>query len=204
MSKRHKVFISYYHNDDQKYKNELLSLNKSYNFFDDYSVNENDIDDTNKSSEQIRQIIRDEYIKDATVLILLCGANTRKRKHIDWEIHAAMYNTDKNPKLGILIINLPTIKQAQRAGSGEDKALLSNNFESWTSVGTREELKQKFQYMPDRIITNFNKNDVKISVVNWSRISQFPAIASDLIHNAFSRRTTNKYDHSCEMRKNNT
>ncbi len=204
MSKRHKVFISYYHNDDQKYKNELLSLNKRYNFFDDYSVDENNIDDTNKSSEQIRHIIRDEYIKDATVLILLCGENTRKRKHIDWEIHAAMYDTDKNPKLGILIINLPTITQAQRVGSGEDKALLSNNFESLPSVGTREELKQKFQYMPDRIITNFNKNDVKISVVNWAIISQSPAIASDLIHNAFSRRTTNKYDHSCEMRKNNT
>lgn len=82
---RHKVFISYYHNDDQAYKDYLINM-KEYNpqtkqyqsIFDDYSVHENEIDDTGLTSEQIRRIIRDEYIKDATVLILLCGQNTKK------------------------------------------------------------------------------------------------------------------------------
>lgn len=43
---RHKVFISYYHKDDQWYKDQLLALNEVYNLFDDYSVHEDEIDDT--------------------------------------------------------------------------------------------------------------------------------------------------------------
>ena len=125
---RHKVFISYYHHDDQTYKDYLINMQELnpdtwqlQSIFEDCSVHENEIDDTGLTSEQIRCIIRDEYIKDATVLILLCGQNTRKRKHIDWEIHAAMYDSDKNPQMGILVINLPNINQSVRASTNEEK-----------------------------------------------------------------------------------
>ena len=74
---RHKVFISYYHKDDQQYKNHLINM-KEFNsqtwqyqsIFDDYSVHENEIDDTGLTSEQIRCIIRDEYIKDARPIMI--------------------------------------------------------------------------------------------------------------------------------------
>ena len=112
MIERHKVFISYYHFDDQYYKNKLIEMNhfnfeklKYESIFEDYSVRNGDIDDTFMTSEQIRRKIRDEYIKDATVLILLCGKNTKKRKHVDWEIHAAMYDSEVNPQMGIIVIN---------------------------------------------------------------------------------------------------
>lgn len=118
---RHKVFISYYHKDDQAYKNQLINMTEldfatkcRQSIFEDYSVHENEIDDTGLNSEQIRCIIRDEYIKDATVLILLCGQNTKTRKHIDWEIHAAMYDSDANRQMGIIVINLPTINQSTK------------------------------------------------------------------------------------------
>ena len=133
MISRHKVFISYYHEDDQYYKDELIKM-KFYNadklsmesIFEDYSVNDGDIDDTNLTSEQIRRIIRDEYIKDATVLVLLCGCYTKNRKHIDWEIHAAMYDSDVNPQMGILVINLPSINQYIRACDEDEKRVISN------------------------------------------------------------------------------
>ena len=83
---KHKVFISYYHKDDQEFKNALLDANDEYGLFEDYSVHEDEIDDTGMTDEQIRCEIRDNYIKNATVLLLLCGENTRKRKYIDWEI----------------------------------------------------------------------------------------------------------------------
>lgn len=67
---RHKVFISYYHKDDQQYKDYLINMQEwnsqtwqLQSIFDDYSVRENDIDDTGLTSERIRCIIRDEYIK---------------------------------------------------------------------------------------------------------------------------------------------
>lgn len=65
---RHKVFISYYHADDQYYKNYLIGMNEYVPYmgyqsiFDDYSVHENEVDDTGLTDEQVRRIIRDDYI----------------------------------------------------------------------------------------------------------------------------------------------
>lgn len=170
--------------------------------FEDCSVHENEIDDTGLTSEQIRCIIRDEYIKDATVLILLCGQNTRKRKHIDWEIHAAMYDSDKNPQMGILVINLPTINQSVRASTNEEKPLLSDNGH-WFSLKTRQEFEQYYPYMPSRIIDNFIK-DVPITVVEWNRVQGDPQILKQLIDNAYSRRFEVTYDHSTPLRRQNS
>lgn len=206
---RHKVFISYYHHDDQTYKDILINMQELnpdtwqlQSIFEDCSVHENEIDDTGLTSEQIRCIIRDEYIKDATVLILLCGQNTRKRKHIDWEIHAAMYDSDKNPQMGILVINLPTINQSVRASTNEEKPLLSDNGH-WFSLKTRQEFEQYYPYMPSRIIDNFIK-DVPITVVEWNRVQGDPQILKQLIDNAYSRRFEVTYDHSAPLRRQNS
>lgn len=206
---RHKVFISYYHEDDQYYKNQLINMKEysDYGFlqsiFEDYSVHENEIDDTGLSSERIRQIIRDNYIREATVLILLCGQNTKRRKHIDWEIHAAMFNTQLNPKMGILVINLPSITQSVRAGENEDKSLVLPYGGYWTSLSTRQEYESHYPYMPSRIIDNF-VNGVPISVVNWDTIANDTNRLKQLIDNAFQRRKTNNYDHSTPLRRNNS
>lgn len=206
---RHKVFISYYHHDDQTYKDILINMQELnpntwqlQSIFEDCSVHENEIDDTGLTSEQIRCIIRDEYIKDATVLILLCGQNTRKRKHIDWEIHAAMYDSDKNPQMGILVINLPTINQSVRASTNEEKPLLSDNGH-WFSLKTRQEFEQYYPYMPSRIIDNFIK-DVPITVVEWNRVQGDSQILKQLIDNAYSRRFEVTYDHSAPLRRQNS
>jgi hypothetical protein len=206
---RHKVFISYYHHDDQTYKDILINMQELnpdtwqlQSIFEDCSVHENEIDDTGLTSEQIRCIIRDEYIKDATVLILLCGQNTRKRKHIDWEIHAAMYDSEKNPQMGILVINLPTINQSVRASTNEEKPLLSDNGH-WFSLKTRQEFEQYYPYMPSRIIDNFIK-DVPITVVEWNRVQGDPQILKQLIDNAYSRRFEVTYDHSAPLRRQNS
>ena len=206
---RHKVFISYYHHDDQYYKDKLISINElnpeklqTQSIFEDYSVHENEIDDTGLSSENIRCIIRDDYIKDATVLILLCGQNTKRRKHIDWEIHAAMYDSPVNRQMGIVVINLPTISQNIRASSNEEKPLLSDSA-GWYKIENRSDYEQHYPYMPSRIIDNFVK-DAPITVVDWDRIINNPQRLKQLIDNAFNRRFDFSYDHSAPLRKQNT
>lgn len=203
--KKHKVFISYYHKDDQEYKNELLWQNKLYDLFDDFSVHENEIDSTGMTTDRIRKTIRDFYIKDATVLILLCGKNTCRRKFIDWELHAAMYDTKKNPKMGILVINLPSIeKQWVRVSDEEEKALIAGNVNGeWVSLTARSEYEKEFPYMPSRIIDNFVK-DIPISVVSWSRINHNPDVLKELIHNAYSRRKCINYCNGAKLKKYNT
>lgn len=207
---RHKVFISYYHAEDQYYKN-VLSNMKYYNFdkycyesiFDDYSVRNGDIDDTFLTPEQIRRIIRDDFIQDATVLILLCGRNTKRRKHVDWEIHAAMYDSDVNPQMGIVVINLPTISQRMRASHEGEEELL-NPLTTWQRASKdRLDNEQKYPYMPDRIIDNFVA-DKPITVVDWDVIEGNPIKLMQLIDNAFIDRNGFSYDHSRPLRKNNS
>lgn len=99
---KHKVFISYHHLNDQAYKESLLEWNKNnnYDIFIDASVDTGDIDD-NLSDASIREKIRDEYLSDSTVTILLVGTETKNRKHVDWEIYSSMYDGQVNKKSGV-------------------------------------------------------------------------------------------------------
>lgn len=105
MNKRHKVFLSYYHVDDEYYRNLFEKL-----FGPAYvskSVNIGDID-PNLKTNTIRQKIRDEYLRDSTVTVVLIGKNTWQRKHVDWEISSSIRDTEYNPRSGLLGIFLPS------------------------------------------------------------------------------------------------
>ena len=110
MTQRHKVFVSYYHEDDQIYRNKFERLFLSrYDIFVSKSVGIGDIDPhDNQTTEYIRQQIRDKYIRDATVVVVLVGARTWQRKYVDWEISAGLRHTKRNPRCGLLGILLPT------------------------------------------------------------------------------------------------
>jgi len=107
MAQVHKTFISYHH-VDEAYKSFFESrFSDLYNVFISKSVNFGDID-PNLKTETIRQKIRDEYLKDSTVTVVLVGKETWKRKHVDWEISSSIRQTKYNPRSGLLGILLPT------------------------------------------------------------------------------------------------
>ncbi len=101
----HKVFISYHHKNDQDYKEHLIQIGERNKIFIDQSVDTGGISD-DLSDQAIREEIRDEYLRDSTVTILLVGLETKKRKHIDWEIYSSMFDGAVNKKSGVLVINL--------------------------------------------------------------------------------------------------
>ncbi len=101
-----KVFISYYHEDDQKYKDRLVQALDSKAI--DKSVSPGDIHDENLLLDEIRRRIRDNHIADATVTIVLIGPCTWQRKHVDWEISASLIHRRNNPRCGMLGLLLPT------------------------------------------------------------------------------------------------
>jgi hypothetical protein len=203
MINRHKVFISYYHADDQFYKNEIAKWNEIYNLFDDYSVNDGDIDDTYLTDEAIRVKIRDEYIKDATVLVLLCGSNTKYRKYIDWELHAAMYDTEKNPKMGILVVNLPSCRNNIRAVEDREKEIVAPNAK-WTTFTKRSEYESAYPDLPSRLIASLVTKHSDITFVNWNTISNNPFLLQELVDFAYMRRKTIEYDLSAPLRRKNS
>lgn len=192
----HRVFISYHHANDQFYKNQLISMFDG-KLFSDLSVDTGDIDE-NLPDERIRQIIRDEYLKDTSVTILLVGTDTKKRKHIDWEVYSSMYNGIRNKKSGILIVNLPTISQSQRGYSDEERNIISP-YGSWNGTGGTSSL---YPYMPERIIDNL-ENDVNINVIDYERVMANPEGFKRLIDIAYNRRNSNNYDISRPMRRRN-
>lgn len=198
---KHKVFISYHHSNDQWYKNELLRLNELHNIFIDGSVDTGDIDDS-LDNETIRQIIRDNYLKDTTVTILLVGTETKNRKHIDWELKSSMINGSVNKKSGILVINLPSTGSTYYTAthSGE-KEKIHPKTNSWTSIDTRAEYERRYPYLPARIIDNLLKTEAKISVVNWNEINIEKL--SFLIHATFEDKGNCEYDLSRTMRIKN-
>jgi hypothetical protein len=202
MTKR-KVFISYHHANDQKYKKALTDLNEKHNIFIDMSVELGDIPD-DLPDQSIRKIIRDEYLKDSTILILLVGSETKNRKHIDWEIYSSMYDGEVNKKMGILIITLPEIFSYSRVSSEEEKKKIYPNATNWITLETRKEYEEKYPHMPARVIDNFLKKNVKISVVNWEHINGNPNNLSYLINEAYENKSSNEYDLSRAMRKNNS
>lgn len=102
---RHKVFISYHHKSDQRYKERFASMMQGD--FVDKSVKDGDIDDDNLKVDTVRQKIRDGNISDATVTVVLIGPCTWQRKHVDWEIGASLSSTKNNPRCGLLGIILP-------------------------------------------------------------------------------------------------
>jgi hypothetical protein len=101
---KRKCFISYYHYDNQYYKNELK------NFISDLivskSVEVGDIN-TDVSTEYIKQLVQKGFLYDTTVLIVLIGNKTKCRKHVDWEISGGLNRKVGDNYAGILGLILP-------------------------------------------------------------------------------------------------
>ena len=199
----HKVFISYHHETDQAYKDRLVTFGEQNQIFISRSVDRGDIpDDPNVSDQRIREIIRDEYLRDSTVTIVLVGIETKRRKHVDWEIYSSMYDGAVNKKSGILVVNLPRTSDLGWVAHDREKEVVYPDVTSWISVNTRAEYERRYPYMPDRIIDNLLKPEAKVSVAPSSRIDA--AKLKFLIDAAFQDRGRCQYDLSRPMRRANS
>lgn len=105
---KHKVFISHYHADADVVKEFIDKFANEEDIFipkivgDDYDTTINSDD-----SEYIMRRIREEYLTDSTVTIVLIGDETYKRKYVDWEIASTLRNDTYNKRSGLIGIFLP-------------------------------------------------------------------------------------------------
>ena len=201
----HRVFISYYHHEDQGYKNELVKMGEKYETFLDWSVDTGAISE-DLSDQTIRQKIRDEYLRDSTVTIVLVGKNTWRRKHVDWEIYSSMIDGQVNKKSGIIVVNLPSADAGDFctvAHSGE-KMTVYPNIRNWTTIDDEAEYRRRYPYMPARIIDNLLKPEALVSVAPWSIIASKPNILEFFVNAAFQDRQSCEYDLSRPMRRRNS
>lgn len=127
-TQRHKVFISFYHHDDQAYKN-YIDKYLSRNIINK-SVSDGEYS-TDNSDEYIKRLIREEKISDSSVVVVLVGPNTKNRKHVDWEIYAGL-RSSINGNSGLVGIFLPTMRKADNGGYyyADMPARLADNIKS--------------------------------------------------------------------------
>lgn len=108
MSRVHKVFVSYHHELDEEYKVRFEQrFGTTFKVIVPWSVQLGDIDPT-LPTDTIRQKVRDEFLSDSTVTVVLIGAVTWQRKHVDWEIGSSLRQTQASPRSGLLGIVLPS------------------------------------------------------------------------------------------------
>ena len=84
---KRKVFISYHHKDQNWVNSFSTTFGKSYGLFTDCSLDEA-IDSNNL--HYVNRTIREEYITGTSITIVLCGADTWRRKCVDWEIYSTL------------------------------------------------------------------------------------------------------------------
>ena len=99
---KHKVFISYYHDADQAYADELR------NFYEDAIIDRSIYDDIGHlKNETILDKIKFEHLKDSTVTVVLVGKHTWGRKWVDWEINASLRPYGERTRNGLVGVYLP-------------------------------------------------------------------------------------------------
>ncbi|WP_035102118.1 TIR domain-containing protein [Devosia sp. LC5] len=199
-----KVFISYHHANDQWAKDALVTMNFWGDVFEDLSVNSGDIDDEYLTDEEIRVRVRDGYLRQSTVTLVLVGTETRYRKHVDWELFSSMRDSQLNPKSGIILVPLPDtgITHFTAAHGAEEKNAIYPDVTNWTSWN-RGEHEDIYPHFSTRMIDNLVCPTAHISVVPWNRIVNSPDNLRREIEYAHADRMTCEYDFSTLMRRRN-
>ena len=194
-----KVFISYYHSDDQNIVYNIQKIIKKFKDIKDCSVKNNDIDES-LSDETIRTKIRDNYLRDTTVTIVVVGKNTKKRKHVDWEIHSSMYDGLKNKRSGIIIID--TVNN-DSASIPYDELKCYFPEATWTHLNTTEKRK-KYNYFSEKLLLNICKDNVSIPIISYRKVINCPQLLEKAIFFVDKYRSQQKYDLRITMRARNT
>ena len=104
---RHKCFLSY-HVDDadevaafvEDYGEAFIAKVLGISLEDDFV----DSDDTDYVMDQIRE----KYLTDSTVTIVMVGKCTWSRRFVDWEIYSTLRNDKNNKRSGLMAITLPS------------------------------------------------------------------------------------------------
>jgi hypothetical protein len=166
---RHKCFISY-HVDDMteveqfidSFGSEFIARSVGVTVEDDFV---DSIDD-----DYIKRRIREKYLADSTVTIVLLGKCTWTRKFVDWEISSSLRNDTNNKRSGLLVYPLPYLhNSAHLPARIEDNWVQGDQVSSYARFLSYP---SSLSVVRSHIESAFNDRTVKASLVNNSRVLQ--------------------------------
>jgi MTH538 TIR-like domain (DUF1863) len=114
-----RIFVGYHHRLDQAYYESFSrSVSEDYEvLYDNSPERAKDSDD----AEYIMRSLRENHIGGSSCTIVLCGAETRWRRYVDWEIEATL---DKEH--GLIAVFLPTCRFGSNGGIHKPDRLQDN------------------------------------------------------------------------------
>jgi hypothetical protein len=107
---RRKCFISYHHADEAEVAQFIQTFDHNQDVLIARGIGakmSGDIIDS-VNPDYIMRKIRENYLRDTSVTIVMIGKETWKRKFVDWEIAASLRNTTQIVASGLTAITLPS------------------------------------------------------------------------------------------------
>jgi hypothetical protein len=110
MAVRHKCFISYHHADQTAVDKFVRDFDHGANCFIARGLGKEMAGDIVDSTDvdYVMGRIRNLYLSDSTVTIVLMGACTWARRYVDWEIQSSLRQGEVTVPNGLLGIKLPS------------------------------------------------------------------------------------------------
>lgn len=104
---RHKCFVSFHHADETETKAFLEAFENAFIPRVLGVTDEDDFIDSDETGYVMDQI-REKYLTDSTVTIVLVGKCTWARRYVDWEVYSTLRNDKLNRRSGLMAITLPS------------------------------------------------------------------------------------------------
>lgn len=130
MAVKHRCFVSYHKANSIAVKNFIEEFS---DVFTAKTIGVTDGDDfvNSENTEYVMRRIREKYLSNTTVTIVLIGECTKARKYVDWEIASSLRNDPINGRSGLLGINM---KSVGRRGLAPPR--LGDNYDSEDPSGS--------------------------------------------------------------------
>ena len=184
----HKTFVSFHHDDEEQLKDEILRRGDAEEFIDK-SVGDGDIDPDLDEATIMRKI-REEYLYDSTVTLVLVGWETARRPYINSEVQASLRDTANNKHNGLLTVIrddlYDKIYTSGKCECGERIRVTAGAL--WTT------------YVPDLVRKNhqysgrschFTQNDVYCAILKFATFLKDPSVHID---RAYDKRDDTRFE----------
>lgn len=107
---RRKCFISYHHADQAEVSAFVRDFDHSYDAFISRGLGQEMTDEIINSTDvdYVMRRIRERFLRDSTVTLVMLGRCTWARRYVDWEIQASLRRGVSLIPNGLLAIKLPS------------------------------------------------------------------------------------------------
>lgn len=109
---RHKCFIAYHHDDQTRVDTFIRTFDEKRDVFINRGLGMTSDVIESEDVDYVMRRIRQLYLQDSTVTIVLVGKCTWARRFVDWEVQASLRQPQDGKPNGLVAILLPHLDKA--------------------------------------------------------------------------------------------